>query len=130
MRKLLCAGFCLTLAVTAQGNPRFHYLLHCGGCHLPNGAGNPPDVPTLIGELGRIVAVEGGRDYLIRVPGVTQATIDDAALAEVLNWVLTEFIDETLPEDFDPYDAADARDGRSRALSNPLEHRARIWGSY
>ena len=52
---------------------KFNYLLHCRGCHLPDGRGTPPEVPTLISELGKIVQVPGGRDYLVRVPGSAQA---------------------------------------------------------
>ena len=51
--------------------PRINYLLHCGGCHLPDGTGSPPEVPSLHGEIGALAALPEGRRYLARVPGST-----------------------------------------------------------
>jgi hypothetical protein len=37
------------------------------------------------------LTVAGGREYLVRVPGIAQAPVDDAALAALLNWVVLRF---------------------------------------
>ena len=42
----------LTANAESGDSPSFAYLLHCAGCHLENGAGDPPDIPDLRDELG------------------------------------------------------------------------------
>jgi hypothetical protein len=106
--------------------PRTAYWLHCAGCHLLDGSSAPPAVPTLIDEPGRIVALPGGRDYLMRIPGVAQAGLDDEKLAEVLNFMLEAFSTTTLPQDFIPFSAAEVGRARQRVLIDPLKSRAEI----
>ncbi|MCB1692046.1 MAG: hypothetical protein KDI19_04725 [Pseudomonadales bacterium] len=115
---------------TAQADPRADYLLHCAGCHLPNGKGAPPDVPSLVGTLGLIVASPEGRAYVLRVPGASQAPLDDESLANVMNWVLRTFNEKTLPKDFRPLEAAEATDARRRVLADPVSYRKRLWPDY
>ena len=43
------------------------YNRNCSACHQPTGAGIPGAFPPLAGPLPDIVALEGGRDYLVRV---------------------------------------------------------------
>ncbi|MEE4381143.1 MAG: hypothetical protein V2J02_04030, partial [Pseudomonadales bacterium] len=71
-RGLAAALLPVLLAAPAAANPRYDYLLHCGGCHLENGAGAPPDVPDLRSDLSTIIAVPEGRAYLAQVPGASQ----------------------------------------------------------
>ncbi len=122
---LLCAN-----AALAGYTPRVAYLLHCGGCHLPDGSSNPPEVPDLRGELGKIVALPGGRDYLARVPGASQAPVSDKELAEILNWVLRRFNEKTLPADFTPLTGEEVGKSRRNVLKDPLKHRAILWERY
>ena len=109
----------------AEAQARFDYLLHCSGCHLRDGAGAPPEVPSLRG-MGRLVATPAGRAYIARVPEVAQAPLDDAALARLLNWVLQEFNATTLPAEFQPLDAAEVGAARKRVLADPLRTRETI----
>ena len=118
------------LPVTADADTRTDYLINCGGCHGVDGRGAPPDVPSLRGEPGRIVAVEGGRDYLYRVPGPSQAQLSDHALAEVMNFVLREFNRDTLDASFVPYTGEEISKRRSEVLLDPVTRREEIWGSY
>ncbi len=115
-------GACLVvvaLAIAARAEtPVFNYALHCQGCHLESGAGTPGSVPALAGSVARFVRVPGGREYLTRVPGVAQSTLDDAALAEVLTWLLRHFDPDHLPHDFAPYTAAEVAEGRRRPLTD------------
>ncbi len=124
---ILCLG--LLLSFGAHANPKFDYLLHCGGCHLPDGSGSPPQVPSLREKLGPIVSIPEGRSYIARVPGASQAPISDAALAEVLNWVLREFNDATLPDGFKSLTSKEVQRARSRVLADPLKYRAQFWPS-
>jgi len=109
---------------------RIDYLLHCSGCHRPDGAGAPPEVPSLRGPIGLIVGMPEGREYVARVPEAAQAPLEDDELARVLNWMLREFSADTLPEDFRLLEAAEVGAARARVLADPLRARARIAGRY
>ncbi len=114
----------------AYADPKVDYLLHCSGCHLPDGSGLAPVVPTLHDVIGRLVAEPGGRSYIVRVPGVSQAPINDEKLTEVINWMLTEFSSDTLPENFKPFTAKEVSRARSQLLADPLKFRAELFPDY
>ncbi|TMA34310.1 MAG: cytochrome c [Deltaproteobacteria bacterium] len=105
MRNALALGAALVLcgAAAAAPAPGEDYLLHCSGCHHADGAGVPGVVPPLTG-LAPFLATPAGRAYLVRVPGVAQAALDDARLAALLNWVMREM------SGADPHPAYDARE--------------------
>jgi mono/diheme cytochrome c family protein len=132
MRITLFIAFSFGLVAIAGAEPladvRANYLFSCRGCHLADGRGVPPDVPTLRDTLGGIVARPGGREYLVRVPGVLQSRLDDRALAEVLNYVLAEFNAETLPADFRPYTRREVAAARQRILADPAAYRRAMLG--
>jgi len=110
-----------------MADPRSDYLLHCAGCHLPDGSGLPPEVPSLAGPLGVIVGSPAGRDYIARVPGAAQAPLSDSELAAVLNWILRQFNAQTLPESFVPLDGREVGKSRARVLTDPLKLRNELW---
>ena len=114
----------------SDANERAVYMLHCGGCHLADGRGNPPEVPGLRDELGRIVQVPGGRDYLVQVPGASQAPVTDAELTSIINWILTEFNAATLQPGFKPLTIREVGRARGHTLADPLKRRAEIWQRY
>jgi mono/diheme cytochrome c family protein len=128
--RLAVASLSLLFAGTAVADARADYLLHCGGCHLPDGRGIPPEVPTLNNDLGIIAAQPKGREYLVRVPGAAQSQIDDEGLARIINWVLREFNADTLPKDFKPLTKREVSRYRPNILADPLKYRAEIWPEY
>jgi hypothetical protein len=68
--------------------------------------------------VGKFLRVPGGREFLVQVPGVAQAPLDDAALAGVLNWMLARFGKGDAPADFAPYTAAEVGRLRQRPLTD------------
>lgn len=104
MKYLPVIAFALlsSAAARAEQPAEVNYMLHCMGCHLADGSGGPPDVPDARGEMGRMLAVEGGREYLVQVPGASQAPISDRELAAVVNYMLETFNRHTLPPDYRP----------------------------
>jgi mono/diheme cytochrome c family protein len=85
------------------------YAQSCATCHEDDGRGRPPVYPPLAGNVGRLVSAPGGRDYLVRVPlygtsgpievdgehysgsMASFASLEDAELAGILNYVLQEW---------------------------------------
>ncbi len=94
----------------------FHWMLQCQGCHRPDATGSPGGAPNMAGEVARFLSVDGGREYLVRVPGVANAALDDAAVAELLNWMLATFDPAHRPDDFTPYTAEEVAALRPHVL--------------
>ncbi|MGH7787786.1 MAG: cytochrome c [Candidatus Binatia bacterium] len=105
-------------ASPALGDPATDYVMHCRGCHGPEGAGAPGAAPTFRAQVGKFVSVPGGREYLIRVPGTAQSELDDARTAALLNWLLRQFSPDELPPDFVPFTAAEVARHRRPALAD------------
>src|SRR5438552_17445471 len=104
---VLVALAAASLAAGADvGGPALDYALNCQGCHRADGAATPGSVPALAGSVGKFPRVPGGREYLVRVPGVAQAPLDAARTAAVLNWVLGRFGRGDGRAGFAPYTAA------------------------
>lgn len=92
------------------------YMLKCQGCHRIDGSGDAVSNPPMNQKVGRFLSVPGGRAYLGRVPGVATVNLDDARLADVLNWTLYRFDRGNLPKGFKPYTASEIAILRNRPL--------------
>jgi cytochrome c553 len=109
----------LLSATTGLASPHSDYMLNCMGCHLADGAGAPSaGIPRFAGRIGYYLGTAEGRAYLAQVPGAADSPLDDRALAAVLNWIVEYFAGESMPPDFNPYDAAEV--GRYRS-NRPVE---------
>ena len=106
--------------------PNVEYALNCQGCHRADGAGTPGSVPPLLGSVARFLGAPGGREYLVQVPGVAQAPLDDATLAAVMNWMLEKFDHAHVPAGFVPYDAAEIGRLRTKPLTDVETVRKRL----
>jgi mono/diheme cytochrome c family protein len=109
-------GGALLAPAASTADPRADYMLHCQGCHGPDGGGARGSVPSFRGQLAKFLWVPAGREYLVRVPGSSQSELGDARTAALLNWLLAEFSPEQVPPDFTPYDEAEI----SRVRRPPL----------
>jgi hypothetical protein len=96
---------CLFAATAHAQDPRVDYMLQCQGCHLADGSGSPGAVPDLRGSLGRFLAVPGGREYLVRVPGAAQSPLSHQRLAALLDWMIREFGPAEAAAELEPYRA-------------------------
>jgi len=113
-------------AAASAAPPRQDYVLQCMGCHLEDGSGAPGRVPSLVGQMGRFLRVPGGRAYLVQVPGAAQSTLDDAALATLLNWMLRTFSPGELGPDFAPYVADEVARYRAVRPADVSKLRAKL----
>ena len=96
------------------------YLLSCGGCHELDGSGSAR-VPSLRG-VDRLLAKPGGRDYVLRVPGVASAPLSDARLAALLDWVFVSFGNHAAPR----FTAAEVNAARCEPFVDPKAARAAL----
>jgi len=103
----------------AAADPRIDYMLHCQGCHGPDGSGAPGAAPSFRGHVGKFLSVPGGREYLIRVPGTSRSELSDASTAALLNWILHQFSARELPADLEPYTEEEVTRQRRPALADP-----------
>lgn len=103
-----------------------NYLLFCGGCHGDAGRGVPHKVPVLNGELGRFLRVEGGREFLLRVPGVANSQLSDAALTDVLNLCIEKFAAGGRGTSFIPYTVPEMTAARRQPLLSVAKARREL----
>ena len=95
---------------------RQNWMLSCQGCHRADATGTPQTTPTMAGFVAKFLHLPGGREYLVRVPGVATAALSDADLAEVVNWSLVRFDPANVPADFKPYTPAEVGQLRRQPL--------------
>lgn len=80
--------FCSVSAQAIPNTPQQNYLLKCSGCHDIDGSGTVAGgIPPLPGYIGSFLDDPEGRIYVLHVPGVASAGLDDADLAALLNYV-------------------------------------------
>ena len=116
-----------TPGVSNADRAQFNYMMHCQGCHGAEGAGAADGaVPTMNGFLGNFLKVDRGREFLVRVPGSANADLSDAALAEVLNWLLPRISAAQVPEDFEPYNELEVGQWRAEPLEDVAGLRERL----
>jgi mono/diheme cytochrome c family protein len=100
------------------------YALQCQGCHGANGEGIAGRVPTLHG-VGALAATPAGRAYLVQVPGVANASLPDARLAALLDWVLARWSAQAVA----PYGGEEVRRLRAEPAADVAAARAALTGT-
>lgn len=104
------------VGVASEARAKMNWMLNCQGCHQPDATGSVNGAPAMAGEVARFLSVEGGREYLARVPGVANAGLSDDQLAELLNWTLQNFDGPHVPAGFTPYTAGEIGAARKHPL--------------
>lgn len=117
----MAAGAAAAIGTAMPGVPdpqRAHvnWMVKCQGCHRPDGGGSPTSAPAMAGQVARLLAVPGGREFLGQVPGVSTAALPDDQLAELLNWTLQRFDAQHVPAGFQPYTTDEIRKLREKPL--------------
>ncbi|HSP97096.1 MAG TPA: c-type cytochrome [Candidatus Dormibacteraeota bacterium] len=110
----------------ARADDAYNYVMHCRGCHGPQGQGAPGGAPDLRDSVGRFLLVPGGREYLIRVPGTSDSELDDAQTAALLNWMVREFGPASVAADFVPFTTAEVTAHRRPPLLDVAATRAAL----
>ncbi len=105
-----------------EARAKFNYQMLCQGCHVGDGRGGK-DIPDMRNQLGVFLGTQEGREYLIRVPGVANASLNAPELAEVMNWMILEFAGESIPENFEHYTASEVEQLVKDPLLEVIEYR-------
>lgn len=101
------------------------FVLHCAGCHGFDGGGHPDQgVPDMRGALGHFLQTPEGRAFIVQVPGVNNAGLDDAQIAAVTNWALQQFSATTLPSGWQRYSTAEVAEHRRQRPTDVAARRA------
>ena len=94
-----------------------NYLHYCAGCHLDDGSGKPSHgIPNMRGVLGQFLRVDGGREFIIKVPGVSHTPLADGDVAALMNWLLDGIAQPSTPPGTPPYTAAEVTRLRSERM--------------
>lgn len=113
-------------AVSVTSSARSSFIVHCAGCHGMDGSGSLPGRVPDIRQLGRFLRLDGGREFLIKVPGVMASGLSDQDVAEVSNWVLATLAAPSVPAGHQPFDAAEVARARARPLLDVAGERQRL----
>ncbi len=98
------------------------YILHCAGCHGLNGNGLPENGIPDFHESGRFLSSAQGRKYLIQVPGVSQSSMNNQQVADVMNWILSHFSSNS----YRPYTEAEVARLRTYKASDAVSWREQL----
>jgi len=97
------------------------FILRCGGCHGTLGQSPPKSVPQLRGVAGWFLCTPQAREYIIRLPNVSRAQLNDADLAGVMNFVAFGLGETSAPAKALRFTAAEVAAIRTRPLgAQPL----------
>jgi hypothetical protein len=95
-----------------------HYYEGCGGCHGLDGVSARREIPVLRDSVGAFLCSAEGRRYIVRLPNVAFANMDDRTLAETMNFVVFELGRGSVPAGAKPYTAEEVGSLRRIPLKN------------
>ncbi|MDH2432347.1 hypothetical protein QCD60_07205 [Pokkaliibacter sp. MBI-7] len=92
----LLLGLILLGTGQAQASPdlgaKNNFILRCTGCHGQDGSGSlAGGIPDFRGFVASFSFTPAGRLYLMHVPGVVSASLDNREIAAVMNYVMHEW---------------------------------------
>lgn len=123
-------------AATAQApvitRAQTNYTMACGGCHGLLGVAADESIPRLRDKVGTFMCTQEGREYLIRLPNIAFANLDDEELAEMMNFVVFGLGGESVGDAAStrPFTADEVGSLRKTSLKGEqiMSLRERVWG--
>ncbi len=115
-------------ALASDARARADYMIHCQGCHVPDGSGFPGKVPDMRATIPLLLSVEGGRAFLVQVPGSAMSTLSNDRLAGTLNWMVKNFTDPETVASFADYTEAEVEQMRAVRLDDVFTTRDALIG--
>ncbi len=115
-------------SIAGDARARADYMIHCQGCHVPDGRGFPNRVPDMRVTLPLLLSVEGGRAFLVQVPGSAMSVLSNDRLAGTLNWMVKNMADEATIAAFTDYTETEVEQMRAVRLDDVLTTRHALIG--
>jgi len=104
---------------------KYNYQMFCQGCHTQDGSGGK-DVPEVKNFIGNFLTFQEGREYLVRVPGSSNSSLNNPKLAEVLNWMVLELGGKSVPINMKLYTAKEVAELRKNPLFEVFNYRMQL----
>jgi mono/diheme cytochrome c family protein len=125
---LTAAAFAVLLAAPAAAlEANVNYALKCMGCHTPDGfSPERGRIPPLLDVVGYFTILPEGRRYVANVPGVVNSALSNEETAALLNWMVVTYARASMPETFEPFDAAEIAALRAEKVDDPMRLRAEV----
>jgi hypothetical protein len=104
------------------------YLEHCGGCHGLQGDSSPAPIPVLRDRVGYFMCSGAGRRYLLHLPNVDRADVDDGRLADMMNFVVFDLGGHSTPSGVQAFGEAEVKAERGKTMtgSEVMDQRKRV----
>lgn len=117
----------LVAPASAQEVGRTNFILRCAGCHGMDGAGSQVGgIPDFHNYVGAFAHDADGRRYLMHVPGVVSADLSDRQIADVMNYVMATWAEDSLPADFKPFTEAEVTTLRAEPVGDVVAYRRKV----
>lgn len=105
-----------------------NYILHCSGCHGPDGAGTRAGgIPSLT-LVKTFTGDSEGRKYLLQVPGVAYSGLSNKDIASVLNYVVARWGQPNIP--FQSFTTAEVDRLRATDIEDIVSYRRNLTKRY
>lgn len=128
---LLATALLAMPAAATERSARTNYVLRCTGCHGMEGAGSEQaGIPDFRGYVGSFARSEEGRRYLMHVPGVTNASLGDAEVAAVMNYVIERFAGASLDSQAPAFNAEEVARLRAEPVADVVALRRTVVAEY
>ena len=124
---LLGAFLVPLIALAGEGRAHSNYALRCSGCHGMQGDGSPEaGIPDFREFIGAFAGDDEGRTYVLQVPGVLSANLDDADTAAVINYVMRTWGGKSLPLHYIEFTADEVAVRRAHKIQDIVAFRRKI----
>lgn len=102
------------------------FLMECAACHRPDGTGSVGTIPSLHEYLGTFSRDPKARAFASSVSGAANSPLNDAELADVLNWIICTMDAEQIQAGFQPYTAQEVARYRKAPLVDAMKTRSQL----
>jgi hypothetical protein len=125
---LLSAACNLSCAEEGRRSGASLFTQHCSGCHGLKGDGGSvtSGIPRFQDSVGAFSDDDGGRTYVLHVPGVANTNLDDEAIATVLNYLMTRWGGKSLPDDYRAFTRDEVARRRHYAIADVVALRRKV----
>jgi cytochrome c553 len=125
---VVCTALCGSFAVSAGHSASSNFIQYCSGCHGQNGrgAGVNSGIPDFKNFVGAFASDDGGRTYVLHVPGVVNTSLDDAEIAAAMNYIMRTWGGTSLRADFVEFTADEVRTRRARSVPDVVALRRQV----